>query len=92
MQTPSQAPQVAAVPSGGGKTVLWIILGLVLTILIAGAAYWYLNGQQNKPAQTTVIPTPNTRSNSNLQGDLDAIEIPEVDSNFPEVDKDLGSL
>lgn len=90
MQQPPQAPQ-AAPPTGNNKIMFMMVTGLVVTILIVGAVYWYLNNQKAKSYDmnsTVKVSQPDTT----LQTDLDAIEIPEVDANFTEVDKDLGSL
>lgn len=91
MQTQMQPTMSASTPPAGNKTMLWVVLGLILTIAVVGVVYWYLNMQQTSTAET-VIDTQTAEQENNLQGDLDAIVVPEVDANFSEVDKDLGSL
>lgn len=92
MQTQLQSNVTQTTPSGGNKMMLWIILGLILTILVVGGAYWYLSNQQPKTEELTSNSQPLKQGEDNLESDLDLIVVPEVDANFAEVDKDLGSL
>lgn len=84
-------PPPAQTASGGSKMVLWLISGLVVTILIVGAVYWYLNNQQTQSQIVKKEPPP-IKTEDNLQKELDAIKVPEVDEQFAEIDKDLNSL
>lgn len=84
--------QVPGDSSGNNKMVLWLITGLIITILIAGAVYWYLNNQQTSSnQQISKEPTPILES-AKLDSELNSIDIPEMDENFSEVDKDINSL
>lgn len=84
--------QVPGASSGNNKMVLWLITGLIITILIVGAVYWYLSRQQTSPnQQISKEPTPIGES-AKLDSELNLIAIPEVDENFSEVDKDINSL
>ena len=93
--TMQQNPQPTA-PSGGSKMFLWIILGLIVTILIIGGVYWYLNNQQSKTDQANTSQTQSSavpvKAESSLQTDLNSIEIPDVDNQFATIDKDINSL
>lgn len=92
MQTQMQPTMNASsTPPAGNKTMIWVVLGLLLTIAIVGVVYWYLNMQQPSTSET-MEDSQTAKQESNLQGDLDEIVVPEVDANFSEVDKDLGSL
>lgn len=71
------------------KTIMWLIVGLVLVILLVGGIYWYLGKQQETTPQST--PQPPT-TESNLERELDAINIEAEDSDFTSVDADLESL
>lgn len=84
-------PPPAQTASGGSKMVLWLISGLVVTILIVGTVYWYLNNQQTE-SQIAAKQPPPIKAEENLEKELNSIEIPQVDEQFAEVDKDLNSL
>lgn len=85
---PAQAPQPS---KGGNKMVLWLVTGLIATILIVGGVYWYLSSQ--KPVlKESATKSKSSQTEANLEKDLNLIDVPEVDANFAAVDKDLESL
>ncbi len=88
MQQVTQTPQLS---SGNNKMIFWLITGLIITIMVVGAVYWYLNNQQTESLQQNKKPTP-IQADTVLQSDLDSIDVPDVDEQFPEVDKDINSL
>ena len=81
--------QIQQPASEGNKTMLWLIIGLVLVILLVGGIYWYLSKQQETTPQPTLKP-PTTESN--LERDLNSIEVQTSDTEFDALDKDLQSL
>lgn len=83
--------QIQQSEGGGNKAVFWLIIGLVITILLVGAVYWYLSNQQTKQG-VSKEPNPIQTETAALQTDLDLIQIPEVGEDFAEIDKDLNSL
>lgn len=85
---PAQAPQPS---EGGNKMVLWLVTGLIITILIVGGVYWYLNSQKAEPKENSA-KSKSSQTEANLEKDLNLINVPEVDAQFLEVDKDLESL
>jgi len=94
-----ETPQPAAVPtpeSGGGKTKLWIIIGLVVLLLILGGVYFYLSSQKNEAPedlpQTTTQASPTPVPINNLESDANSIEIESTDGDFATVDADLKNL
>lgn len=82
--------QVSQNSDGNNKMILWLVLGLVFTILIVGVVYFYLNNQQSK--QPTAQAPNYTQPQDNLQTDLNSIDTSDTGSQFSEVDKDLNSL
>jgi len=97
--TPAPTPQAQPAPSmmpqssggGGNKMVLWLIVGVVVVILIVGGIYFFMSSQQKSPSQTaqgTAIPT----KQENLENDLNAVNVSDVDSDFSSVDQDLKNL
>lgn len=86
---PAPAP---VVPSGGGnKMVLWLVTGLIITILIVGGVYWYLSSQK-AGSKESAAKSKSIETEANLEKDLNLIDVPEVDAQFSAVDKDLESL
>ena len=87
-------PVVAQMPQGNGgdqkKLVLWFISGLVLIILIVGGVYWYLTSKQVQVPQSQISAPPKIQEN--LEAELDALDVMEVDAQFTTVDKDLQGL
>ena len=75
------------------KMALWLIIGLVIIVIIVGGIYFYLSNQQ-KPLQSNLpVEGPKTTAASeNLENDINNVNVDEVDKNFSQVDKDLGSL
>lgn len=90
-QQTMQSNQPVSSNSNGNKMILWLVMGLLATILIVGMVYWYLSSQQSKQMESSTI-SKSTQTEANLEKDLNLIEVPEVDANFAEVDKDLQSL
>lgn len=85
-------PVVTQIPPAGGednKMMLWAVVGLVLVILVVGGVYFYLNSQQ-KPSPTPSSDTPQTQEN--LENDLNAIKVEDMEKDFSSVDQDLQSL
>lgn len=76
--------------SNENKMMLWLILGLVVIILVVGGIYFYMSGQQK--AQTQPTPTPAAKVEENLENELNALDVGDLDQEFSEVDKDLQGL
>ncbi len=93
--TPAPAPTIQVPADGGGekKMLLWIVMGIVATVLIVGGIYLALSMRQaqTKPAKT-VPQVADPSSLSNLEKDASEINVSPPDSEFKEVDSDLGSL
>ena len=77
--------------SNESKMMLWLIGGLVAIILIVGGIYFYLSSQQ-KLEQTQPTPTQTPKVQENLENELNALDVGDLDQQFQEVDKDLQSL
>lgn len=99
-QQPSTPQPVVSTPSapppqteGGNKMALWLIGGLIVVIAVVGLIYWYLSRgaskQENQPVKT---PPPVSREEPDLEEDLNAIEVGDVETELSDVDKDLESL
>lgn len=95
----SPNPQVMQPATGGieqspksneSKMVLWLIGSLVLIILVVGGIYFYLTSQQKAQIQPT--PTPAAKVQENLENELNALDVGDLDQEFSEVDKDLQGL
>lgn len=76
--------------SNESKMMMWLIGGLVVIILVVGGIYFYLSSQQK--AQTQPSPTPAPKVQENLENDLNALNVGDLDQEFSEVDKDLQGL
>lgn len=87
-QNPSQPT-----PAGGMNKV-FLIIGVILLILIAGGVYLYMNNQKPSPKveTTTKTETPIAKEVDTTDADLDAINIQSEDSELNTVDADLQSL
>ena len=99
-QPVSPTPEVMQPAPGGieqsaksneSKMMLWLIGGLVAIILIVGGIYFYLSSQQ-KLEQTKPTPTQAPKVQENLENELNAVDVGDLDQEFLEVDKDLQSL
>lgn len=87
---PALGPNIAQAQSKGNKMV-WLILAVVVVLLVIGGVYYYVNS--NKPvAPTGEIPAQTTQVEENLEDNLNAIEVEDVDKDFSDVDKDLKNL
>lgn len=84
-------PPVPAKESGdNNKMMMWFIGGLVLVTLIVGGIYLYLNSRQQKTL--TPAPSPKAAVEENLEKDLDAVNVEDIEDEFTTVDKDLQNL
>lgn len=89
VQPVMQAPQQDS--SGSNKLVFWLITGLIITIMVVGAVYWYLSTQQTESQKQNSKPIP-IQADTVLESDLNTLDIQDIDAQFPEVDKDINSL
>lgn len=91
--TPSSTPMVP--PPGPAesnkKIIIWLILGLLVIILAVGGIYLYLSSLQ-KSETTTSQRTPTPVAEENLENDLNAIEVGDLEQEFVSVDQDLQNL
>lgn len=85
-----QPPTPAKESGDNNKMMMWFIGGLVLVILIVGGIYLYLNGQQQKTLAPS--PSPKAAAEENLEKDLDAVNVEDIEGEFTTVDKDLQNL
>lgn len=80
-------------PPKGGRTKLFLIIGVVILLLAAGGVYYYLQQSQNKEAeQVPVTQSSEDASITALKKELESLAITEVEADFTAVDKDLNSL
>lgn len=78
-------------PEDGNKMVLWLILGLVVIALVVGGVYIYFSRQQ--PAETVgTQQSPAPAAEENLENDLNAIDVGNIDQDFSAIDQDLQNL
>ena len=86
---PAQAPK-------NGNNKLWLIVGMIIVILMLGAAYWFIVQTQPEsetvPEETTQDQTPTTVSAEALEAETSSIEVEEIEAQFSEVDTDLKGL
>lgn len=95
-QTPQQTSQPPPQPKapGSSKLILWLVIGLILIVLLAGGAYLYMVRQQtnsvvqNPVPVTTPVPTPQ----ENLENSLNGIDIATDSGDFTSIDQDLNQL
>ena len=73
-----------------GKSMIWLILGLILILLIGGA-YWYLKGQKTTTSQQTPQSSTQPTSDS-FDKDLNSIDVQAQDTDFDALDADLKNL
>ena len=87
-----QPPPTPAKESVGDnkKTMMWFVVGLVLVILVVGMIYLFLGSQQ--PKSPAPEPTPKARVEENLEEDLDAVNVGDIEGEFTTVDSDLQKL
>lgn len=85
-----QPPAPVKGPSDNNKMMMWFIGGLVLVILIVGGIYLYLNNQQQKTP--TLSPSPKAAAEENLEKDLDAVNVEDIEGEFKTLDQDLQNL
>lgn len=76
--------------SNESKMMLWLIGGLVVIIIVVGGIYFYLTGQQKKSQPKGVSPTPQVQEN--LENELNAINVEDIEQEFSSVDQDLETL
>lgn len=91
--SPQAAPSVVQPPQESGENnrmVLWLIVGLVVIILVVGGIYFYSTGQQKVTKPKGASPTPVVQEN--LENEVNAINVEDIEGEFSEVDKDLGTL
>lgn len=87
---PPQAPIKTAPASK--KMILWLILGIAVIVLAAGGIYLYLSRQQTaKNLRTAVTQTP-APVQENLEDELNAVDVENLDQDFSSVDQDLKQL
>lgn len=98
-QQPSTPQPVAPTPpvpppqiEEGNKMAIWLIGGLIVVIAVVGLIYWYLGRGASKQADQPVKTPPPVSQEPNLEEDLNAIEVGDVESELSDVDKDLESL
>lgn len=92
-QQPVPQPQQEAQPEITTKSNLPMIIVVVLIVaaLLLGG-YIVMSGQGGKQDQYSSTPTRAPTASSDLEEDLDALEVESNDSDFEDVDKDLQSL
>mgnify|MGYP001558009829 CR=1 FL=1 len=83
-------PKPAVQSEGNNKMMMWLVGGLVLVILVVGVIYLFLNSQQQKSQAPE--PTPKAAVEENLEQELDAVNIEDVEGEFKSVDSDLQKL
>lgn len=92
LQTSQPPPQPKA--PGSSKLILWLVIGLILIVLLAGGVYLYMVRQQtnsvdqNPVPVTTPVPTPQ----ENLEDSLNSIDIATDSGDFTSIDQDLNQL
>lgn len=89
-QTPPnimQTPNMGDEPKSSKGLILMIMIGVVMTIVLIGGAYFYVS--QNKQPET--VPSPTTVVD-NLEGELNRVEIDNLEEEFATVEADLQSL
>ena len=80
-------------PAKGGRSKLFLIIGVVVLLLAAGGVYYYLQQSQAKEAeQAPVTQSSEDASITALKKELESLAITEVEADFTAVDKDLNSL
>lgn len=69
-----------------------IVILLLAVILIAGGAgaFWYVNQSKQAPVVQTTKAFPSPKSD--LEKEVDAIQLTEVEEDFKDVDTDIKSL
>ncbi|MDP3973272.1 MAG: hypothetical protein Q8P92_00380 [Candidatus Daviesbacteria bacterium] len=86
--TPTKEPS-------SNKTVIMIVTILIIAVILAiGGYYLYMNSQTGQPKteETTMTkPTP-TPSIDQMEGELNAVNVEDVDKEFTQVDQDLQKL
>lgn len=88
---PVAPPNIKAASSGGDNNkMVWTVVAVVV-ILIIGGIYFFMNSQKSS-APTGQTSTQTTKVQENLDDDLNAIEIGDLDKEFSDVDKDLETL
>ncbi len=80
-------------PKGNeNKMIFWLIGGLVVILLLVGGIYWYFS-KQIAPTSSIETPVqPLTQKQENLEEEMNAIQIDDIEAAFVEVDKDLQNL
>lgn len=98
VNVPATPPTVPVTPSpadpptnGGGSKKLLIIAGVLLVILLIAAGV-YLFMQQREGAKSTAQITQLKADIGTLNGELEGIEVGDLDEELSEIDKDLSSL
>jgi uncharacterized protein HemX len=96
-QMPQQpmAPQMPQMPSMGAKRgsgkLLWIILALA--VVAGGAAWWYIGQMGGSPL---VVEQPkvdqDAHEDATLNGEIQSVDVGNLDAEFQPVDKDINSL
>lgn len=89
-QPATNTVQQTAPEGNNNKMILWLVGGLAVVILVFGGIYFYLNSQKKTQPQPT--PTPSPQVQENLEKELNAIEVNDLDAEFSTVDQDLENL
>lgn len=97
--TPMQAaesPQAlnASGPANTGKSKMMMILGMLVVLLLvgAGAAFYFLNIMPKTQTKTTTTQDQTSSDVTDLEKDLDEVNVASVEGEFTETDQDLDSL
>lgn len=92
-------PQTAAAPQSSNKMIMWLGLGLILIVLLAGGVYLFIFRQQaatSAPALTqqpiVQAPLQPEETIDALDRDLEAVKVDSTDNDFSSIDQDLKSL
>ncbi len=69
--------------------IIMLVLGLAVVVLLIGGAYFFVNSKK------TEVPSPTTQQTQapdNLESDINAVGVGNLDTEFIPVDQDLQTL
>lgn len=93
VSTPQSEPvvmQVPPTPAPPKSKTMWLIIGLVIILLVIAGIY-LLQSRQKAGQSSKASPSP-VAATDNLEQDLNAINLSDIEQEFSVVDQDLQSL
>lgn len=89
---PASAPQSAPLPSGSRKqTWFWIIL-VAVAVVVAGAVIYFISLPEEAVSPTTTAPAAPAENLSQIEAELQGVDLEGLDTELDEIEQELQGL